>query len=1661
MGVDDSTNASSGTINKMNTNEAVASPCWARGKKMFLQALLDSKRPPSKIEIEEFMKDNAHLDNTVEDCKKLQNSADAAYSGGRAGKFIGKLLDTLLIVKEVADPFLEFAPESISLAWFAISSMIEIGAADRENCEIIFGACNNITAILLTCRLYENRYHGKQAGSIESREIGSAEVEAKIMGSIPDIIATILDFSWHVRISFKKNRFVRALRDAFSPKLQEKITAIEAGYANLRTIANDAFQERIMDMVDDLRQSLKQDKAELQAIFFPALDDIRSKLEDISAIKASMDMSKLRERFQIQRASLRPSNVHLQMFQSTFDPVSRFEDHICQWIFADSVYRRWETKNGSLQDKPSCRQTDTDKQLNGEDTSQDELPNIFYIQARPGFGKSVALASVVRRISKNCPNSILCYFFFKQGDDATQSTLSALTSLAAQLFDDRNLETEEEINSLMTALEQASGESMGTTDDILSCAILKDAIRSFSKVIKKQIYLVIDALDECVDYESEELVSFLSSVSSDGCLKVVLSSRENEDLEKYFHKDPTSDEQGQLKSHEKLEETGSFCILSKKAIILNITEECNSSDMEIFLNSSLERIMSHRSAGGSFASPKYQAIQKKETIRIAKSIKEKSNGMFTYAAMVAANLEQPSKFTLAQKLKNLPDGMNDLYRQRLESLSLAEKKLVAEALRYTVWGFNKFTTIEIAEHYKKIYDVSTEELEVETTSEGPESPDAQNTETYDAMTDPEIIETIYHLTRCGRDFFKFTNNQKDIDVVHKTVRDWVIAEAEKQARRKDANTTAAPDFQLDENGGLRMMVSIPSTTHFVDAGGIDSVELQAQRDAHLDIMTSLLTSLTSPKFARRYFQDTEGAATRVANENGSIETAEALDKSPLTTHHSFPVGAASRKNRSFRYEVTHLTHHLDRIETLWPKEERRGARWTQFWTKLGEFVSLDKPYFRAWATQWGQYSSDNPAEQERCTSSSWKPVHLAAEAGSLILMEFLVTKQGAEVNEPDKYGGIPLVLGIDNHEVTEFLLRNGADSNYIYEGEQAFNRYLEACLTSYINQGEADVSKEVCQLFIAGGADINARSAEGGRSPLDLAVTLGLLEIVEMLMEQPGIDIKATDNADRTALHWALIPHGRDRGIPDGYRKKIVERLLEAGCDPNHQDHLSTGPLQYAVRSHDRACVELLLQNGADPNDDDTNGNTALISSVFGKDIPMKLLHEAPESITRLLLMYDADLERENKMGLSALFCSAEQGFESVFSLLIREYQKRYGSQDLSYALKAYATGKRTLLHAAASNAMDSLAIIKQMCRLWTSEQLQDMIHQPCGNGAKVAYYAAGSGNLDTLKYLVELGAELSTQTDVTNIFELTIENWTRATRRMKSCSKEHTQRQKDLEDICLFLLETSPELLKTDRQSDFLAAAILRDSDRLLSKFKDCGIDIEAIDEHGWSAFEHAYSSRSLDKARKLPIFSEWQNCPNQKPRETNVPSKLELSDIPCLFILSDDGLTLETVTAEEIPQVLEIQVASNCPVAAHKPVFYWEITLLESFPEHFYIGYNGDTAITCSPPGLMALAETYGLCGTGLAHSNIYANSEHDQAATPKIFAPSGTSKFANGDTIGSGYSLETGVIFYTINGRYLGAVFEDVRGRLWPAIGSYSPCKGTVNFGAEPFMFEEMNS
>ncbi|KAK6504560.1 hypothetical protein TWF481_006501 [Arthrobotrys musiformis] len=1516
---------------------------------------------------------------------------------------------------------------------------------------------------------------------------------------------------------------------------------------------------------------------------FPALDDISEKLNDISAVKTNVEIARLREELHVRRAEyLRPTETHVQQFNAIFDTVSKYADHICQWLFSDLHYQIWELHDGDIEQKEILHSKLLDTRSELDKTVQLKVPNLFYLQARPGFGKSVTMASVVRRISLD-PGAVVAYFFFKQGDDTTQRASRALSSLASQLFDDKNARTMEEVLKLTSVLDQMKKKVPGPKRDeeepapralnstSFTSEMLKETIRAIGSAFERRIYLVLDGLDECIDYEYEDLVPYLLELSGLDNFRVIISSRESEELEDLFTDADEDNGTDDASSPDTTEKPPPDCILTQKATILNITQERNSTDMETFLRKSLQHIMSHRTTGST------NVKSEKDASKVAKIIKRKANGMFTYAALVIASLEQPSQLTLFQKLKNLPEGMDELYRQRFEDLSHEEQKLVLVALKFVVWGFGGITTVEIAEHFKKVYNdlpekgdtqslqdeddsESEEELEDEgspvsreggslaTADETPGGAEEELKE-YDAMDDPEIAETVYHLTRCGRDFFKFSNNQRDIDVVHKTVRDWVQNEAERMAKWYEKSETSRPQITVNEKGELHVSLPIPPGL-ITGARGV-SVELQTERDAQLEITTEILNALCNEKFIERYLgfgcdvaeedarlredAQSEGEEPKVEESKpeepkseeelkpeelkleelkleepkleleelkreGKPETEEKTplskegqstteDKKPTTNENqqrdevdgpdaelrpnlnsrrAFSFAAYEIEEREFRYEPVFLLDHLRRVEELWPKDERKGPKWDTLWRKLRQF--LEGKAFPHWLSQYFQFWENYAPDVAYAQISEFPAIHIFAIEGLVMVLEFLIVEMKVDPNTIDKKGRTALNFSFGQVECMKCLLRHGLKIDQKYQGKSYWELIIsDIWLDGWLhgNIPPRPEMAEVCKIFIELGADINEPIPMLGPTDhsdaLHCAVASKSVELFETLMAHPDVKVNSKDRHDMTPLNW--MNFSPNSNYPLEISKLMTKKLLEAGADPNNQDTNSGGPLLFAVGLQDKDVVELLLKHGADVNDDNNQGLTALHFAASSANKADRGL-ETSESILRLLLSYGADVERKATDGETPLHRAAWIGYEKCFMILFQEYQKKKGP-DKSFLLESYGEENWTYFRNSARNKKEGIKIMKFLIQDWTPEQLQSMLENSNSKKETALHLAAFDGNFEMVKYLLELGADAMRKSDFGTVLDRAIWGWAKSKAEMAEYSEKTLKRQKDLEDVIFFLIEKFPHLCEGGGSN--LRWAIKRYDENLINKLVENGADIEWADEGNWTAYEYAYAERRITEMQNLPGFKTWKENPGRKLRDTEVPSRMAIKETPNIFTLSEDGLEFDTIEGFVDAYGFSygktqkaIQIRADCPTAAHRPIFYFETTIqdLQGANSGLSIGFMAGGCNMRAPPGAgSAEGETYGLWGHGHLQATRNARFEFHNVVTTAYITRLGMMSYGKGDTVGCGYSVEEGKIFYTLNGDYLGTAFEDVRGRLYPAFGSYNKCKGRFNFGAQPFLFEDL--
>lgn len=174
--------------------------------------------------------------------------------------------------------------------------------------------------------------------------------------------------------------------------------------------------------------------------------------------------------------------------------------------------------------------------------------------------------------------------------------------------------------------------------------------------------------------------------------------------------------------------------------------------------------------------------------------------------------------------------------------------------------------------------------------------------------------------------------------------------------------------------------------------------------------------------------------------------------------------------------------------------------------------------------------------------------------------------------------------------------------------------------------------KEIVELLILNGADVNAKNAYG-RSPLHLAWReRGSARISQILIDN-GADIDLKNNFGETPLSVAVAVGNKDMLNVLIKNKVKVPTTGDKGKELLHRA-ASNGLEEF---------VELMIERGADILTKNNNGGTLLHSAAFGGLV--KLMEK--------LIKDGANVNELNRYGLSPLHRAASEGHKREIELLI------------------------------------------------------------------------------------------------------------------------------------------------------------------------------------------------------------------------------------------------------------------------------------------------------------------------------------------------------------------------------------------------------------------------
>lgn len=329
---------------------------------------------------------------------------------------------------------------------------------------------------------------------------------------------------------------------------------------------------------------------------------------------------------------------------------------------------------------------------------------------------------------------------------------------------------------------------------------------------------------------------------------------------------------------------------------------------------------------------------------------------------------------------------------------------------------------------------------------------------------------------------------------------------------------------------------------------------------------------------------------------------------------------------------------------------------------------------------------------------TYTPLFFAIIAGKEVVLEHLISL-GADVNmQVESKTPLMEAAGMGNLGVLLLLIKHGA----IVDKRDKIGRTPLWFAARYGKTQEAAA-------LIDHGANVDLK-ANDGTTALMRAAERGRTETIrELLARRAQVNIRAENGM--TALSYAA-----EAGEPE-----IVKELISNGALIDSQDKWGQTPLMDATHHGNTDTVRMLLNYAPKLDLQEDLGMTAMHLTV--------LFEKAQPSIAKALIAQGANLNIQDKKGMTALLCAVGRGHIEIAMDIINngallDIQDRHGLTPLHEA----ANGGHVDL---VKHLLDHGAAI-----------LED------NTGFTPLHFAAKSGHVEIIKLLVEFGANVKARAE-------------------------------------------------------------------------------------------------------------------------------------------------------------------------------------------------------------------------------------------------------------------------------------------------------------------------
>ena len=516
----------------------------------------------------------------------------------------------------------------------------------------------------------------------------------------------------------------------------------------------------------------------------------------------------------------------------------------------------------------------------------------------------------------------------------------------------------------------------------------------------------------------------------------------------------------------------------------------------------------------------------------------------------------------------------------------------------------------------------------------------------------------------------------------------------------------------------------------------------------------------------------------------------------------------------------------------------------------------------------------------------------AAKSGDLEKVQSLLNNQ-ADVNAAQKDGTSALAWAVYNNDenMVDLLLRSGADgADANAANEYGINPLHLAC----INQNNSIVRK-----LLRGGADPN-RTKWTGESPLMTCANTGAVSAVKDLLDN-GADINASESTqDQTALMWAAAEK----------HPEVVKLLIERSANINALSKIIPEPepfvqktpgsmgqnfpttlrfrelsggftaLMFAAQQGDLESTRLLLDAGADIEfTTPEEGSAIVVATAAGH-----------EELAIFLLQRGADPNIADAYGITPLHFAVHKGVLIMNNWMPAETEK-YGWE---------RNNMPALIKALLEHGAEPDPKIKHAWSFLDNPFLARSMEDPAQIdivGSTPLLLAAASGDLDSMRILVEYGADINAKTfGGANLFMLAAGGGSERSVRDEQKAIEVAQYVLSLGDTDINAQLTDnrakngPGAGKIDGRNIVHFAVTLAWSD-MIRFLADVGVNLDHSDRYGMTPLMIAMGDPEARYYRNIPVGRYDDRYRRPRANEFIEKVLLEVGTSPFTGTIIDKG--------------------------------------------------------------------------------------------------------------------------------------------------------------------------